>query len=84
MANSNNKLSDYSQEQILQKVYDPSAVLAVGSFLSKEVGNQITFSAINSTTEAYTFYEGSNLLYVLTIVYTDNTKAQFATVTRTV
>jgi hypothetical protein len=84
MADSKNPLSTYDQEQILQKVYDPSAVLAVGSFLSKEVGNQILWSSINSTTEAYTFYEGTNLLYVLTIVYTDNTKAQLLSVTRTV
>ena len=84
MSDTNKSFSEYDQTQILQKVYNPAeGVLATGTFLSARVGNQIAYSSINSTTEAYSFYEGVNLLYVLTIVYTDSSKAQISTATRT-
>ena len=78
------KFTDYDHQQILQKVYNPAdATLAVGSFVSAELGNNMQVGYPNATTETYSFYEGSTLLYTLTVVYTDSTKGSLSSVTRT-
>lgn len=84
-------LSDHDATQILQKVYNPAeGALATGGYLSKTIGNNVQIAYPNSTTEVYSFYEGTTanvpgptLLYVLTLVYTDSTKAFLMSATRT-
>jgi hypothetical protein len=84
-------LSDHDATQILQKVYNPAeGTLAVGSFVNKTLGNNIQVAYPNATTETYSFYEGTTpnfvgptLLFTLTVVYTDSTKANLLSVTRT-
>ena len=86
MSDTRKPFSDFDQTQILQKVYNPSeGVLAVGSFLTAQVGNSVQWNSLSSSSEAYSFYEnnGANLLYTLTIIYTDSTKNQIQSVTRT-
>jgi hypothetical protein len=76
--------TDYDQQQILQKVYNPAdATIAVGSFVAAELNNNIQVGYPNGTTETYSFYEASTLLYVLTVIYTDSTKVNLLSVTRT-
>lgn len=78
-------LSEYDQTQILQKVYNPAdATLAIGSFVAAELNNNLQVAYPSSTTETYSFYEASTLLYTLTVVYTDSTKSNLSSVTRTV
>ena len=87
---SSRPLSEHDQTQILQKVYNQTeGVLATGTFLTATVGNNIQVAYPDSVTETYSFFEGTTLsvtgptlLYVLTVVYTDSSKANLASVTR--
>lgn len=77
-------LSNYDQTQIIQKIYnDTDGSLTTGTFLSQEIGNNIQAAYPNSTTEVYSFYENGHFLYALTVVYTDSSKANLSSVTRT-
>lgn len=76
--------SEYDQTQIIQKVYNPAeGVLATGTFISAQLNNNVQVGYPDDHTETYSFYEVSNLLYVLTVVYTDSTKESLLSVTRT-
>ena len=74
-----------SVENIHNQAFNRDAqVLGVMSgFLPMKVNRQIAVAYPNSTTETYTYKEGSTTLFVLTVVYTDSTKASISTVTRT-
>lgn len=84
MSETTKRLSEYDQTQILQKVYNPTeGVLATGTFLSAQLNNNVQVAYPDDHTETYSFYENTSLLYVLTVVYTDSSKANLASVTRT-
>lgn len=86
MAGTTKPTSDFDSTQCIQKSYnDNSATLGVDGFLVGQVGRSVVWASIDSVTESYSFYENSQatLLYTLTIVYTDSTKAQIQSVTRT-
>lgn len=84
MSNSAKPFVDYDEQQILQKVYNPTdASLAVGSFVAAELNNNIQFSYPNNITDTISFFEGATLLYTLTIVYVDSSQAKILSVTRT-
>jgi hypothetical protein len=91
MPNQTSKVrSEYDETQIIQKVYNQTeGVLATGTFLTSLIGNNIQVAYPNATTEVYSFYEGTTpsvtgptLLYILTVVYTDSTKNNLSSVTR--
>ena len=78
--------SDFDASQIQRKAFnDSNATLGVDGFIVGQVGRSIVRSDIDSITEDYSFYEdsGATLLYTIRIVYTDNTQAKLASVTRT-
>lgn len=84
MGISNKLRSEYDQTQIIQKVYNPAdGTLATGTFLSAELNNNVQVAYPTSSSETYSFYENTDLMYVLTVVYTDSTKASLLSVTRT-
>ena len=84
MSGTNKKFTDYDHQQILQKAYNPDdATLAVGSFVAAQVNNNIQVAYPDSVTETYSFYEGTTLLYTLTVVYTNSSKGSLSSVTRT-
>jgi hypothetical protein len=84
MADSNKPFTDYDHQQIFQKAYNPAdATIAVGSFVGAELGNNVQAAYPNATTETYSYYEGTRFLYTLTVIYTDSTKANLLSVTRT-
>lgn len=51
-------------------------------WVSEEVGRVIEVTYPAADTEVYTFKSGSTTNFVLTVVYTDSTKANISTVTR--
>ncbi len=69
---------------------DVNATVSVDGFLVQKVGNQVAMALattnVSDDTEIYSFYDNAlvsaNLLYEITIVYTDNTRAQMITATR--
>lgn len=84
MSNTSKPFTDYDHQQILQKAYNPAdGTLATGSFLAGALNNNVQVAYPSATTETYSFYEASTLLYTLTVVYTDSTKANLSSVTRT-
>lgn len=84
MSQTTKPLSDKDMTQILQKVYNPTeGVLATGSFLTALSGNKVTVGYPSSAVETYSFYEGSTLLYVLTVTYTSSAKNALDNVERT-
>lgn len=84
MSNTEKPRSEYDQTQIIQKVYNPvDGTLATGTFLQGQLNNNIQVAYPSSTTETYSFYEGTTLLYVLTVTYTDAAKGNLSSVERT-
>lgn len=84
MSGTTKPFSEFDATQCTKKSYnDVNATLGVDGFIVGQVGRQITRSDINSTTEDYSFYDNATLLYTIRIVYTDNTQAKLASVTRT-
>ncbi len=86
MADTTKVTSKLDQTQILQNAFTPvDGTLAVGGFLSNRQYNKVEVAYPSSTTETYSFYEGSTpvLLYVFTLVYTDSSKTNLSSAERT-
>jgi hypothetical protein len=72
MADTAKQFSEYDDVQILQKAYNPKdATLAVGGFLTGKVGHKVIRTAVSSTVDDFTYYDGVVLLYTLRITYDD-------------
>lgn len=72
MAETTKLLSQYDQDQIIKKVYNPEeGTLAVGSFVAGKLGHKILCFQIDAETEQYEFYDNSTLLYTLEVEYVD-------------
>lgn len=88
MAESDKRLSEYDQQQIMQKSYNKEgSTLGVDGFVVGKVGRKIdravTTTTVTDDTEVYTFTEDGNTLYTLTIIYTDGTRESLLSVERT-
>lgn len=88
MAESTKRLSEYDGQQVLQKSFNTEgSTLGVDGFVVGKVGRKIdrsvTTTTITDDTEVYSFSEDGNLLYVLTIIYTDGTRESLLSVERT-
>lgn len=57
--------------------------LSTSSFLVGKVGRKIEVNYVDSVTEEYSYYEGTDLLYTLQLVYTDSSKDNLASAERT-
>lgn len=70
-------------EQILKNsANDADKTIAVSGFVNSKVGNKITRTAINATTDDYSYFEGSNLLYTIRIVFSSSAKDELSSVER--
>jgi len=88
MANTLKPLSKKDSEQTLRNSYnDVNASLTVDGFLTGKVGRRVELEVdttnVTDDTEIYTFLENSNVLYELTIIYTDGTRALMLSAERT-
>jgi hypothetical protein len=74
--------------QTLQMAFnDTDASITTNGFLVGKVGHkvtlQVTTTSSSNDTEIYTFLDGEQLLYQLTLVYTDSGKTQLVSAERT-
>jgi hypothetical protein len=88
MSHINKNLTERDANQTLQSSYnDVDATLSVNGFLVGKVGNRITLALSTTTiandTEIYTFLDNGTQLYIFTLVYTDGTRTQLISATRT-
>jgi hypothetical protein len=84
MSNTTKPFSEFDPGQIQQKSYNPvNGTIGVDGFIVGAVGRRIVRSVLPDTvTEQYDFYDGSNLLYTIQLLYTDSTLATLISVTR--
>lgn len=74
-----------SQENVLRNVHNPAdGTIGVNGFIVGKVGHKITRTDIDAVTEDYSFFDGSNLLYTIRVIYSDSTRATLSSVERTV
>lgn len=76
MSNIQKNGSRLNSGQVLQKSYnDVDATLSTSGFLTGKIGNKITREVsetnVAGDTETYTFFDGTNQLYQLKVIYTD-------------
>lgn len=55
----------------------------LSGFLAFKQGRKIEIAYPSGTTETYTFKDGTTTLFVITVTYTDSTKASLSSVERT-
>jgi hypothetical protein len=56
--------------------------ITTSSFLTAKVGHKIQYSAPDTVTDDWSYYDGTNLLYTIRVIYTDITKSQISSVAR--
>ena len=88
MAESTKGLSEYDSSQVLQKSFNKEgATLAVDGFLVGKVGRKVNIATATTTvtddTETYTFSEDGSTLFILTLIYSDGTRATLLSAERT-
>jgi hypothetical protein len=85
MANTTKPFSERDGQQTLQASFnDVNSTLEVDGFIVGRVGRRITRTLVNPTTEDYSFFDNTDLLYTIRIVYTDSTRSDLVSVERTV
>ena len=76
-------LSNRDAFQTLQASFNEEDFsLSVSNFLTAKIGRKIEVGGAGAI-ETYTFLEGSDVLYVLTLTYTDGTKVTLLSAERT-
>lgn len=84
MSSTNKPLSEYDFQHVIRKAHNEDGTLGVNGFIVGQLGRKITRTLVNSTTEDYSFFDGTTLLYTIRIIYTDSSRADLASVERTV
>ena len=80
--------SDLDGNQVLQHSYnDADASMTVNGFVVGKVGHRVTLTLATTTlandTEVYNFFDGTDPLYEITIIYTDGSRDLLLSVERT-
>lgn len=83
----NSRLTRLDGHQVLKAAYDDNTqtlLTADGFFFGDDnVGRRIEVAYPSAAVETYSYYQSATLLYVITVTYTDATKANLLTVERT-
>jgi hypothetical protein len=74
---------DFSQV-IKNSSNEVNKTIGVDGFLVGKVGHRIEVTYPDSTTEVYTFKDGTNILYAITLVYTTSSKEFLSSAERTI
>lgn len=87
MAETTKQLSEYDQQQIFKKVFNPEGgTLAADGFLVGKVGRRVdralSTTTLTDDTETFTFSEDGVTLFELQLVYTDGTRAELLSAER--
>ena len=88
MAQTSKPLSQHDYSQAIQGSYNEvDKTLSVNGFIVGKVGHKVTLAIattlVLNDTEVYTFLDGATVLYEITIVYTDGTRALMVSAERT-
>jgi len=83
MANSEKNMAEVDAEQALRFAFDNGTkTFAIGSFLGLKIGHRLTQTAVNSSTDDYSYFDGSNLIMTIRVIYTTSTKDVLSSVER--
>lgn len=70
MSETTKRLSEYDQQQILQKVMNKEeGTLAVGSFVAGKLGHKIVRDAVSGTVDEFSYFDNDVLLYTIRVTY---------------
>lgn len=84
MADIDKPMSKIDGQQVLKEVFNQTDhSVTVAGFISSKVGARITRTAINATTDDYSYFDGTNLLYTIRVVYSTSSKDEISSVERT-
>jgi len=85
MANSSKPMASEDANQTLRFAFnEQDRTLAVGSFITTKINHKVVKANTSSTIEQYSYYDGTNLLYVIEVEYTTTTKDDLLRVERVV
>lgn len=85
MADIDKPLAKIDGQQVLKEIFNNSDhSITVSGFISSKVGNKIERIAVNATTDDYSYYDGTNLLFTLRVIYSSSSKNEVNSVERTV
>ncbi|MEO0273433.1 MAG: hypothetical protein ABIM30_10210 [candidate division WOR-3 bacterium] len=87
MATTEKKASVLSSENVLRNSYiEETKVLGVGGFISSKVGHRITLQIqttnVANDTELYTYFDGTQQLMQIKIIYTTSARDLISSVER--
>lgn len=79
MSATQKRFSEFDQNQIFKKSYNDAGTLSVDGFLTGLVGRKVELTISTTTvlndTQTFQFSENGTTLFVLKVIYTDNTYA---------
>lgn len=85
MAETSKKEQRFNTGNVLASAFNPvDKSLTTAGFLTGKIGHKIEKVNVNATTEDYSYYDDTTLLYTLRITYTDATKGEFLSAERVV
>lgn len=77
MANTTKQPSKQDFEQIFKNVAnDQDKTIAVSGFINAKVGHKVERTAVNATTDDYSYYDDSTLLMTIRIIYATSSKEE--------
>ncbi len=69
--------SKLDAEQILKNAAnDTDKTIAVSGFINAKVGHKVERTAVNSTTDDFSYFDGATLLMTIRIVYASSAKEE--------
>ena len=85
MADIQKPMAKIDGQQVLKEVFNQGDhSITVAGFISSKVGAKITRTAVNATTDDYSYFDGATLLYTIRVVYSTSAKEEISSVERTV
>lgn len=84
MANTTKAPSKNDYEQIFKNAAnDTDKSIAVSGFVNAKVGHRVARTAVNATTDDYSYFDGATLLMTIRVIYTTSGKTEIDSVERT-
>lgn len=83
MANTSKSMTQLDANQAIRSAFsDEDKTLTVGPFIQSKAGNKVLKTNTSSTVEQYSYYDGSTLLYIVEVEYTDSSKNDLVRIER--
>lgn len=83
MANTSKPDSHGNADNVMRSIFNPeNKSITTDSFIVGKVGHKIERTSPDSVTDNWSYYDGSNLLYTIQVVYTTSAKEVISSVER--